>query len=74
MHWLSEDFNFSQSEQAKSNEVSKFLVDLKLLDIDFLICLRLCIKFEENTTDPFGSINISSESYNSDGDNSDVSD
>jgi hypothetical protein len=49
------------------------LVDLKLLDIDFLICLRLCIKFEENTTDPFGPVNNTSDSFNSDGDNSDVS-
>ena len=47
--------------------VNKFLVDLFLLDIDSLICLRMSIKFSENTTDPFGPVNQTNDSFDNDG-------
>ena len=54
-------------------KVEEFLVDLQLLEVDSLICLRMCMKFEENTMNPYGPINSTLGECDVDSQNSEVS-
>ena len=66
---MSDNLERSSNDTTASLERDKFLIDLKLLDVDYLICLRFCMKFEENTLVPYTHVINTAESSNIDDDN-----